>query len=384
MSHYTVIVHLPGSIGRDEIDETLSAVLAPFDENIRVEPYRSYENGSAKEFWWVQALQRDVEEKAKGQTLEEVAAKLEAAKMPWEKFDADVKAKEVLAELDADVAYAIRLGDNPGWKEVAEAYNEKYGHGSALAVMGDDSDSEKLFYDEESGRAYTLTTYNPDSKWDWWCIGGRWQRYFVSSAKPGQPEAELLIYGSPGAFTTPESVHTPDGFIRPDGGPRHLLDFSRMRTDAGDKADVEFDQWLDFLATFDPVDIETARSWEHFVNLANAGFLTWDEARAQYNSQPLIIATKRSGSPYASLFSCPLMKFEGVTKEEYRARAEIAAVPGYALLTLDGTWCEPGKMGWFGVSHAEEGDREVYLRMANDYLDNVPSDDLLVLLDCHI
>ena len=59
MSHYTVVVVLPGEPKNDDdLNETLSVLLAPFDENVEVEPYvredgdTSTYNPQSKWDWW--------------------------------------------------------------------------------------------------------------------------------------------------------------------------------------------------------------------------------------------------------------------------------------------------------------------------------------------
>jgi len=41
----------------------------------------------------------------------------------------------------------------------------------------------------EDGKLGIITTYNPDSKWDWWVVGGRWSDYF--NGKSILPMSEL-------------------------------------------------------------------------------------------------------------------------------------------------------------------------------------------------
>ena len=56
----------------------------------------------------------------------------------------------------------------------------------------------------------------------------------------------------------------------------------------------------------------------------------------------------------------------------------------YALLLSDGTWLEPGKMGWFGISDAEEEEKE---KFQNKYLEKIKEqdgEDYFVLVDLHI
>ena len=57
----------------------------------------------------------------------------------------------------------------------------------------EDEDEARWGLDEEG--VYRLTTYNPNSKWDWYEVGGRWTGYFklkaeaMDSAEPWPPLA---------------------------------------------------------------------------------------------------------------------------------------------------------------------------------------------------
>src|SRR5262245_57979732 len=133
MSHFTLVIELP--VGTAAADYTTEAerLLEPFSENRRVAPYRDYEEA---------ATPRD--------------ASLYAA----------LREKGALHDVaDEDVT----------WELYVNAYNERYCDGP--------DDSDRRYVDPESGRVYTLSTYNPDSKWDWWSVGGRWRGYFTAVEK---------------------------------------------------------------------------------------------------------------------------------------------------------------------------------------------------------
>lgn len=126
MSHFTVIVCLKS---KDDLD----AALAPFDENLEVEPYRDYEAGSPAGHWATSILREK-------------------------------------AGLNPDDASLT-------WAEVAEAYNKHYGE-----------EEDRLLIDD-AGRAYAMSTRNKQAKWDYWRVGGRWGGYFPYRHKH---EAEVI------------------------------------------------------------------------------------------------------------------------------------------------------------------------------------------------
>lgn len=124
MSHFTVAVILENS----SIEE-LESVLAPYDENMSVEPYVS-------------------------ETKEEIIKKAK-------EYKAKYAEKENAGE------------EICGWmREYLDAETD-----GELYQLATDDDEE---YDENGNR---LSTYNPKSKWDWYDIGGRWRNALMTKAE---------------------------------------------------------------------------------------------------------------------------------------------------------------------------------------------------------
>ena len=125
MSHYTV-----GIITKEKPSYTqIEDMLEPYSENLRVAPYivRSYE-----------------------EVKKELVKYLEKV----------VKYYEENNELDKR-----RIAET---KKLAEALKE-----DDIKYIRDWNEIDKYYYGiDEKGNA--LSTYNPNSKWDWWEIGGRW------------------------------------------------------------------------------------------------------------------------------------------------------------------------------------------------------------------
>jgi hypothetical protein len=371
MSHFNVLITLPAGTPPERIEDEIARRMEHWNENRSVEPYRNYEEGRAEGFWWVGAMRRGAQDLRDNAPS---AVRYEEIFKQWSVGGArhfETKAEAVEFELkdrQADAMWAERLGDQPTWETVAQLYNERFGLGKELATEGDGSDSETLHYDAETGHAYTMSTYNPESMWDYWRIGGRWGGgYFkVKENGPG------LITATPGWDSPKETKPGP----RADGGPKRLLDFDAMRDEAAADADVEFDTW-DAVCAATPV----ATSWPAMASLVDTADFSIDEARRRYHEQPRIRAAKDAG---LGDWDCPVERFMS-GREEFVAEARRAAVPGYALVTLDEQWIAPGRMGWFGMGSDEAGTRTAYRSSVNAYLDEkVADDDLVIVLDCHI
>lgn len=57
---------------------------------------------------------------------------------------------------------------------------------------------------------------------------------------------------------------------------------------------------------------------------------------------------------------------------------------GYAILTPDGEWHEPGRMGWFSSLGEEEDELDFEMNAYDKYIKNLPPDTPVTVVDCHI
>lgn len=292
MTHYTVLVAV-------DDPEKLDEVLAPFDENISVPAYRDYLRGAPQEHWSVRPLR-------------------EEGLLP-----------------DGELT----------WEQVASAHN---------ARCGDDDDYEKIF--TEDGAAWTMSTYNPQSKWDWYAVGGRWKGYF-----PYDSAMEHLVIN-------------PDG-QRADGGQKKALLLDSLRFEREADARMQYRGFSELVS-----GLPEALPWKAFTARLSQDYKI-EQARDDYHGQERVRALK------GTEFDYPLddaIERYGCTEAEYAGKARDSAVPGYALLTHDGRWVEPGKMGWFAVSDDDEDSRAEYNRIANEYIDSLDEEMYLIIVDVHI
>src|SRR5262249_37176096 len=105
MSHFFTVVIVPGTTAPDQIEDTVSRLLAPYDENLRVHPHKVHLNHKS---------------------IERMASHYK-------------KSPQDLTEL-------------------ARSINDWTGDEGGVDEQG----------------LYHLSTHNPQPKWDWWVIGGRW------------------------------------------------------------------------------------------------------------------------------------------------------------------------------------------------------------------
>ena len=172
MSHYTVAVFT------DPLNDGLSvdALLAPFNENIQVERYLSTTRQEAI----------DYERKYIASKKEEYDQYLaDPEKFIQENFGGKTDSYQ-FEFLTEEFPKRLEWDDEQCYQHYVEHI-------------------DKEFIDEETGDIYS--TYNPDSKWDWYSIGGRWG-------------CELFVKED----CDEEFGYTDEAFVR-------NVDFARMRAD---------------------------------------------------------------------------------------------------------------------------------------------------------
>lgn len=304
MSHFTVTVCIKDP-------GQLSEVMATWNEGREVAPYRRYEEGGPASYWAVKAFREK-------------------------------------AGLNPDDSTLT-------WAQVAEAHNRHW------------TDSEPMLVAED-GRAYSMSTYNPESKWDWYQLGGRWTDYFRYREGCG----DEVMLGSPSLVSDHRA-----GAGSCDGGPKFALDLDALRDAKESEARETYAKFRSLVAgTPDMVP------WRVLTEKITEGGYTIEDARREYRDQPRVRAIKASED--FRWYDTDDLEELARPLDSYLFRARARAVPGYATVTADGRWMAPGRMGWWGVSTDEDGDRIGYWEAANAYIESLPDDIWLIALDCHI
>ncbi|MEW2296194.1 hypothetical protein ABZ719_26455 [Streptomyces sp. NPDC006743] len=209
--------------------------------------------------------------------------------------------------------------------------------------------------------------WNPDGHWDGWTIYATVHNaYLVQPRHDGDPRLVT-------AATVPRETVQLDvlGSLECYGGPRGLLDFDAMRARAASKHDALLAAWEELTAEHPP-----ARPLTDFVarHRADPGTYSAADARREHLAQPLVQDVARralAGDPHfdtSFLLGDPVGYF-AQEHEEARARAVRCAVPGFALVTLDGSWTD--------------ADSDGYWDRANRYLDHLDAEAVVIDLLCH-
>lgn len=319
MSHFTVLVI-------HEEHETLEYLLAPFDENVSVPRYKE------------RASEENVQQAIKFFT--ENPTNLANDNLPLSILD------------DLTIA----------GKSVA----------ATATLLGSYVRSDSRMAGHDKDGYFTWSTYNPQSKWDWYVVGGRWSNYF--DLKPECVDDPRVQRGDQPAI----GGFDPTVRGKCDSAPKGCIDLEGMRARAGEKARERYREIHELID-----DTPPAVLWPEFlqrVDDTKAAALPYTiaQARLDYNAQPRV---QKFNAAETSMFA-DLQDFQ-ISEQTYVARAEAGAVPGFAVL-YQGEWIEPGHMGWWGMSTDTASTRAGYLEHVNGLIDKLDDDMYLTSVDAHI
>lgn len=212
-----------------------------------------------------------------------------------------------------------------------------------------------------------ISRTNPNKKWDWYLLGGRWTGFF--KMKPNVRG----IQGRPGLMTPAAGEGTADSAFKMD------IDFEAMRLEAEEKAAKKFDAIRAIIGPHLPVLSWSAiREKYHRTDGVKPELPGGIEAaRNAYHEQPAVKALKENeqyrwedAEDYAG------------DRETYIRYAGIKSSMTFAVLK-DGKWYERGSMRWWGcVSY--ENDQDTWTEEFGNLVAELPDDTLLSVYDCHI
>jgi len=197
---------------------------------------------------------------------------------------------------------------------------------------------------------------NPNKKWDWYSVGGRWTGFFT--LKPGASGST----GSPGIFGNRAEPNTADQ------ARKGAIDWEAMRSKAGDAA---------------------AQQWDRVREVAPELWQSWDTVRSEFPEDPeqaRRVYHDQAGrrALWASVDDTIRWLEDDVLvdRDRYIRRARAQSGATFAVVR-DGNWYERGSMGWWGVVSNEQ-DRDTWAEQVASMIDALPEDTLITLVDCHI
>lgn len=303
MSHYMVM-----AIIKAGSKDTVADLLAPYDENMEMPEYVA-------------------------ETREQL---MEGMKTRCRHATECAKAAESVSHLPEDGrenAYNDLFPNGGPWFHYGFALSE-YCKRLAAADGSPDDEVWKLVEEENKGsldaEGNRLSTYNPDSKWDWYEIGGRYS-----------------------------------GQLRIKGKGRHA------DCDAARAKDIDWDSMMSLTAAQE-------RKARHF-------WRCYVEGR-------LPKAVREAGEDAAANYLREEFGFIFYRPEWYKGRygnadgyvRHLSLWAPYAVVDADG-WHSVGEMGWFGISNEAEGaEKDWEEEFRSKFVDALGPEDYVAIVDCHI
>lgn len=225
----------------------------------------------------------------------------------------------------------------------AQEIRDKYYPGKSVSDAISDWEGEDVRWSDDAAGYEVISARNPESKWDWWTIGGRWDKGLVTTGGQGVNSARL-----------------------------EELDWDERIAEQVAAANKRYDQFEQ--ATVGLVVPPT------YKELIDSGIDHY-EARKQLHANPWVIAA-RSVNP--DMLTWPHYEYcvNDGGRDAYVARRARPDAP-FAWIDLEGEWHEHGEMGLFGVVRVEKDFAE-HADAYRAYRDSLPGDTYVTLIDCHI
>lgn len=222
-------------------------------------------------------------------------------------------------------------------------------------VFVENEDYEK---DELTGKRGHWT--NPNAKWDWYVLGGRWAGYFT--LKPGRFGTQGHHRAKDFAKITGQVVEEIPK-IKVDQCVKGDIDIDRMRLEVKVDALAQYQKFIDDLKG-EPLPPKWSEFRDRYKNV--------EQARTEYNQIPGVRNLRRYWD---------IDHFIKTEDEFVNAAVDSVLVP-FAVVK-DSKWYERGQMGWFGMA-VNEKDKEVWCREFSKLFNSLSDDTILSLYDCHI
>jgi hypothetical protein len=355
MSHFTVLVRIPA----DQVDGTnivpaLEQMLAPYQENNM--------GDCPEEYLEFEDIEDEYREKYQTETTERVRMSDGKLLSPYD--DQFKRKKDDFINNEYDVPEFLERRKVP--------FTELYG--TFEEFMSDYVGDEHP--DPKTGR-YGYWR-NPNTKWDWWQLGGRW-----NGRLPVKPGASDVANGSPSSLDdSPKYAKNCVDACRV--GELDLDEIAKKTRESAEKWWEKYLLWRS--KDYDPND-EKYRWIEYdvrdtclslgIISCKDKDELTEEDTDVErWGDRPH--CRKEAQDRYDV--------FKKLTKEEFLAEylEYFSPITTYAALDKDG-WHAPGEMGWFGCSSANPDDKVQFLKeFYRRFIKEANKQDWVAVVDCHI
>ena len=198
------------------------------------------------------------------------------------------------------------------------------------------------YTDIVNGRIGTHT--NPNAKWDWWQIGGRWAGDLLLK-KDIDVNFKITKPNFSWGWNAEEKAKILEKPVV-DSAPKKYIDIEGMEKPMATRAAKQWDEWHSKIKGL-PEGDEAVKKWMQ----ENLGFLVMKK---------------------------DIKRLHDMNREEYIACKSIWAP--FAVLWA-GKWYEKGEMGWFGISINEDSNWNGQFK---ELWSEIPDEEIITMVDCHI
>lgn len=248
---------------------------------------------------------------------------------------------QVLAPYDENLVSEERNVGSLSDADVAEAV-KKYELGSAQEFIDDHLGHTARRNEDDTGWDL-FTTYNPNSKWDWWTVGGRF---------------EGTLHGGNGTTAHVDDLNAEEAVEAATKEAHALYDRLEAAT-AGLEA---------------PTPFRALR--EHYAS--------HDQAREVYHAQPWVKAATAVMPEYTWVDPMYFFHHGSGGRDAFVLEQSSLDVP-FAYVDVDGRWHSSREMGWFGFHSDLDGlTYRDYVDGYRTYVKSLPNDCEVVVVDMHI
>jgi len=213
---------------------------------------------------------------------------------------------------------------------------------------------------------------NPQGYWDWHTIGGRWSGFY-----PVKADAAIRL-GRPGTFDNqPEAGHS--DIVRVSE-----IDMAAVEIESRRRMVKFWSEWKDLLLGKQFKAFDGPREWAMEIGLLHVVRGAYEAAGPHELAMPWSKGYPAISPDDDRYNWTDVAKILDVDTFEREYAAAFYSLATYAAVDNDG-WHAPGRMGWFGVSHAKSDSKIAFQReFKGRFIDNSQPDDTLVCVDCHV
>jgi hypothetical protein len=289
---------------------------------------------------------------------------------PYHEFECTGRVDQYVQDIDkTEDARRSYLSRGESWADTSEVDYIADWYGLKIVPFGETpnlNDQHKYGYilvDAEGKVTKCVDRTNPNSKWDWYQIGGRWAGYF----KP-KTNSSSGVQGEKSWAWQPDGIT--DDWV--DSIKKKDIDIEGIRNAEIKKANEIYDTLESILRG------RTLPSWKQIREKYPK-----DIEKAQLEYTKLDVVKDLSKHEYFRWCIRDLVETYGTSREEYVQKQSDSILVPFAFIGKYGEWNERGEIGYWGTS-SNDKDETSWCQIFWDAFNAFDDETYLTLMDCHI